>query len=105
MLALFLYPAPAAAAQSPAAQAPSATTSAKSADPTAASPAAQAGGIRFDDIHLGLAANPPASCIAQLQTSNTATYISATTTSSFTVTTASTFAAGAKINVICRGYE
>ena len=44
-------------------------------------------------------------CIAQLQTSNTATYISATTTSSFTVTTASTFATGAKINVICRGYE
>ena len=63
LLALFLYPAPAAAAQSPAAQAPSATASAKSSDPAAApTVAAQAGGIRFDDIHLGLAANPPAQC-------------------------------------------
>ena len=41
-------------------------TAAKSADPAAASSAAdpQAGGIRFDNIHLGLAANPPAQCTA-----------------------------------------
>jgi hypothetical protein len=67
LLTLFLFPVPAAAAQSPDVQATATqATSAKSADSAAASPAAdaQAAGIRFDDIHLGLAANPPAQCTA-----------------------------------------
>jgi hypothetical protein len=51
LLALLLYPG---------------TPAAKSSDPAAASPAANppAAGIRFDNIHLGLAANPPAPCTA-----------------------------------------
>jgi hypothetical protein len=60
LLALFLYPGT--AAQATATQA----ASANSAAPAIASPAVdtQAAGIRFDNIHLGLAANPPAPCTA-----------------------------------------
>jgi hypothetical protein len=58
VLALFLYPGTAPAKSSD-----------SSTDPAAASPAADpnpAGGIRFDNIHLGLAAHPPAACTAPL---------------------------------------
>lgn len=57
LLALFLYSGT--SAQATATQAAPAKSADTAAAPTAA---AQAGGIRFDDIHLGLAANPPAPC-------------------------------------------
>jgi hypothetical protein len=44
-------------------------------------------------------------CIAQRVNSATVTYISAESTTTFTVTTASSFATGTAINVICHNYE